>query len=42
MPIFYNLPYRPDLNGIEMFWRDCKKVYRDRISMYKANFVQWD
>lgn len=26
--LIYNVSYRPDLNGIEGFWREMKKIYR--------------
>ena len=40
--LVYNIPYRPDLNGIEVVWHDCKKRYRDRLNNYKAMNIQFD
>ena len=40
-PIF-NLPYRPDLNGIESVWAVAKRVYRNNVDRNKATNVQWD
>jgi hypothetical protein len=40
--LIYNLPYRPDLNGIEFFWAQCKAKYRREIKGLKASFVKWD
>lgn len=37
--IFYNLPYRPDLNGIEQFWGYCKRAYRKTIVKYLATHL---
>ena len=35
--IIYNLPYRPDFNGIEVFWAAAKRDYRSRLDWIKAN-----
>ena len=42
MQLIYNIPYRPDLNGIELVWKDCKQRYRARVDYYKANNVSFD
>ena len=42
MQLIYNIPYRPDLNGIELVWKDCKHRYRGRVDYYKANNVTFD
>lgn len=28
VPVLWNLPYRPDLNGIELVWAQAKKNFR--------------
>jgi transposase len=33
----FNVPYRPDLNGIELYWLPLKTEYRKRVCNYKAN-----
>ena len=33
----FNVPYRPDLNGIEHYWRPLKAEYRKRVCNFKAN-----
>ena len=35
--LLFNLPYRPDLNGIERFWGLAKSAYRKAICFYRAN-----
>ncbi len=42
MPLIYNAPYRPDLNGIELLWRSAKSIYRNRVDRYKAKIQDWD
>lgn len=42
MELVYNIAYRPDLNGIELVWNDCKRRYRNRVDYYKANNVAFD
>ena len=37
-----NIPYRPDLNGIEKFWTVCKRQYRLKTDWMKANGGSWD
>jgi hypothetical protein len=34
--LIWNLPYRPDLNGIEFFWGDVKLHYRKKVLNMKA------
>jgi transposase len=29
--VLYNLPYRPELNGIELWWGAAKRKYRKAI-----------
>ena len=33
----FNVPYRPDLNGIENYWQPLKTEYRKRVCNFKAN-----
>ena len=37
-----NLVQRPDLNGIEVFWRYAKHIYRAEIDGNKVNGRDWD
>ena len=37
-----NLPYRPDLNGIELYWGAVKRVYRKKITNLVANWQTID
>jgi hypothetical protein len=37
IPLLYNLPYRPDLNGIELHWRRCKQRWGALIDSFRAN-----
>ena len=30
--LMWNCPYRPDLMGIELVWRDAKKIYKQEIA----------
>ena len=39
--VIYNLSYRPDFNGIELFWAAAKKDYRSRLDWLKANGRPW-
>ena len=32
IPLIYNVPYRPDFNGIEFVWGWAKQCYRKRIA----------
>ena len=41
MELIYNLPYRPDLNGIEHYWRDAKARYRKLLTHYRANNLNY-
>ena len=40
--LLFNLAYRPDLNGIETYWRDAKASYRRALTRYRANHQSWD
>jgi hypothetical protein len=40
--LVYNIPYRPDLNGIEFFWGHAKRSYRKHLMQYKAEGVLFD
>jgi transposase len=42
IPVIWNAPYRPDLNGIEFFWRRVKHVYRKEITRLRVNQLDWD
>ena len=37
-----NVPYRPDLNGIEHVWNWAKHVYRGKLERFKALDEDWD
>lgn len=41
LQLVYNIAYRPDLNGIESLWLDCKTRYRARLDNYKANCIEF-
>lgn len=38
----FNLTYRPDLMGIEHYWRMAKIPYRKSILMHRANYTIFD
>ena len=40
--LLFNVPYRPDLNGIEYFWADMKKLYRRRVLDAKVQGKKFD
>lgn len=40
--MIFNRPYRPDLNGIEFYWRDIKRRYRSRINWQRINGRNFD
>ena len=40
--LVYNVPYRPDLNGIEAVWAVAKREYRRRLDAFKARGLEWD
>ena len=40
--IIFNVPYRPDFNGIEFVWNGAKKEYRKRLDLLKANGEVWN
>ena len=42
IPVIRNLVSRPDLNGIEVFWRYAKLFYRSTIDGHKVNGREWD
>ena len=42
IPIVRNLVQRPDLNGIEVFWRYAKAFYRTVVDNNKVNGYAWD
>ena len=37
MKFLWNLPYRPDLNGIETVWWKAKYLYRNEMDRLKAS-----
>ena len=39
--ILYNLPYRPDFNGMENVWRQVKAHYRNKIVAHLCSGVSW-
>ena len=47
--MLFNIPYRPDLNGVEGLWRIAKDIYRREIARLHVNqkkinnleVVQW-
>ena len=40
--LVFNIPYRPDLNGIEGVWAVAKRDYRERLDHFKARGFEWD
>ena len=38
----FNRPYRPDLNGIEFYWRDIKRRYRQRMNWQRVNGLNFE
>ena len=40
--LIYNIAYRPDLCGVELFWRKTKDLYKKKVDWLKANNRQWD
>ena len=36
-----NIPYRPDLNGIERFWAMCKRQYKKQIGRVLTQGLNW-
>ena len=38
----FNVPYRPDLNGIESYWRPLKAEYRKKVCNFKANSASFN
>jgi hypothetical protein len=43
IPLIYNAGYRPDLNGIELFWREAKQNWYKVTDHYRANNIKnWD
>ena len=42
MPMILNIPFRPDLNGIERLWRSAKARYRAKVDNFKACHLKWD
>ena len=37
-----NVPYRPDLNGIEHIWGWAKHRYRGMVNNFKARDIDWN
>ena len=37
-----NVPYRPDMNGIELLWAEAKRRYRAMTDRLKAIDRTWD
>ena len=42
MPLIFNAPYKPDLNGIEYVQARAKKIYRADVYRCKALNIGWD
>ena len=40
--VIKNAPYRPDLNGIEFFWRRIKCAYRKEVTRLRSHSLHWD
>ena len=41
--LIYNIPYRPDLNGIELLWRRAKVAYYNLVDSWRAQGLRtWD
>ena len=40
--VIRNVPYRPDLMGIEAVWKLAKDEYRLRVRRYTVQGVDWD
>ena len=38
----WNLPYRPDMNGIEFVWALAKRRYKAEVDRHKALDRPWD
>jgi transposase len=39
IPLVFNLPYRPDLNGIELLWRKAKNTFYRLMDSFRVNGV---
>ena len=37
--LVYNVPYQPQFNGIELFWGQAKKLFRDKVLEIKTGSV---
>ena len=42
IPLIWNSPYRPDLNGIEFFWRQAKLAYRKDLTELYSTKLEFD
>ena len=42
LKLLMNLPYRPDLNGIEELWGEAKRIYRTRMVKLNASWKRYD
>ena len=40
--VIKNAPYRPDLNGIEFFWKNIKFAYRKEVTRLRSHELEWD
>ena len=40
--VIRNAPYRPDLNGIELFWGRLKRAYRKELTRLRSQGLEWD
>ena len=40
--LVFNVAYRPDLMGIELFWAESKRRYRRELDRLKAHNRNWD
>jgi transposase len=41
IPLVFNLPYRPDLMGIEYMWCHAKAAFRTAINKYRKVGIDW-
>lgn len=41
VPLVFNLPYRPDLNGIEFLWNSAKHAFRARVKTFRGVGIKW-
>jgi hypothetical protein len=41
IPLVFNLPYRPDLMGIEFLWAHAKAAFRTHINKFRCAGSDW-